>query len=224
MAIKKKTAAVDPKMKRWKEEGRTLRVSQRQWIIADWILRGMELFKSKTRAYDEASALTGMTRETLQQFKMTAEFFPPLTRVKDLSFGHHRLVANKKYTESQRSRYLQHAKEAHESVDRFAAYLRNRDHDASRRSDNRTAADQAADKVIEGCNELLRNYNFVTLLNDPPSRDVRAGLLERLKKTVAELNSKAEQMAAAWRDADEADEAFEQGTAPETKALGVAAR
>src|SRR5579863_7126558 len=106
MAIKKKTASVDPKLKRWKEEGRTLRVSQHQWVIADWILDGMKLFKSKTRACDEASALTGMTRETLQQFKMTAEFFPASTRVKDLSFGHHRLVANNKYTPAQRNRYL----------------------------------------------------------------------------------------------------------------------
>ncbi len=68
-----KTPALDPKVERWKRQGLALRVSQHQWDVAKWILRGEKIFKSKTKAYDEAIKLTGMTRETLQSFASTAE-------------------------------------------------------------------------------------------------------------------------------------------------------
>jgi hypothetical protein len=207
-------SAVDPRVVRWKREGRTLRVSQHQWVIADWILRGMKLFKSKKKAYDAAVNLTGMTRETLQQFKMTAEFFPSSTRVKGLSFGHHRLVANRKYTPAQRNRYLLYAK--NESVDSFASYLRGLDQDAARRADHRTPADKAADAVADECARLIRNCNFSKLLNTPPSQGKQTDLVDALKKAAAELNAKAEMLVTTWR---RTDVAFQQNK----KAKGVGA-
>jgi hypothetical protein len=211
---KKKTAA-DPQVLRWKKDGLSLRVSQHQWIIADWILRGMKLFKSKTKAYDEAVKLTGMTRETLQQFKMTAEFFPASTRVKDLSFGIHRLVAKEKYTPEQRARHLLYAKEAKETVEGFAGYLRGLDDDVKRRADKRPPADKAADALIEGCTGFLRNHNFGKLLNKPPSTAKRTTVLDELRKVVAAIDAKAEMLATTWRKYD--------ATQQDKKAKGVGA-
>lgn len=227
MGVKKKAvknkAGDERKQEQWRKQGLALRVSQHQWDVAKWILRGENLFKSKKKAYDEAVKLTGMTRQTLQSFASTARNVKALTRVKELSFGHHRLVM--KYTDEEQKELLKYAlTEPRKSVDSFAAYLRNRDKDAARRGDSRTPADQAAHRVIQGCEELLRNYNFLTLLNDPPSSDVRAELLKRLKRAVAELNTKAEQMAAAWRNADDAEQAFQAENVPETKTLGASAR
>ena len=65
---------------------------------------------------------TGMTRPTLYQFKFTAEFFPISTRVKDLSFGHHRLVAKEEFTPDERKRLLKHAQDNDESVASFEAW------------------------------------------------------------------------------------------------------
>lgn len=219
-ALKKKPAVDErQQLDRWKKQGKALGVSHHQWAIADWILRGMKLFKSKKKAYDEAVELTGMTRETLQQFKMTAEFFPISTRVKDLWFGHHRLVANKKYTPDQRKRFLQHAKGL--SVDRFAAYLRNHDKDATLQDG--TPADRAVDAVIKACDALLGNSHFDDLLDEPPSPAWRSKLLERLKEAVAELNTKVEQMATAWREHEEADEVFLRASSQDDKVMGVGA-
>jgi hypothetical protein len=51
----KKTPAVDErKLEEWKMEGKKLKVSEHQWAIADWILRGEKILKSKEKAYDEA--------------------------------------------------------------------------------------------------------------------------------------------------------------------------
>jgi hypothetical protein len=196
----KKKASVDPQVSRWKKEGRSLRVSQHQWVIADWILRGMKLFKSKTKAYDEAVKLTGMTRETLQQFKMTAEFFPASTRVKDLSFGLHRLVAKEKYTPEQRARHLLYAKEAEETVEGFAGYLRTIDDDAEDQANPRTAVDKAADAVMGACGNLLRNPYFGRLLSEPPSQPKQIALLDELREAAAELNARVAELAAAWRE------------------------
>jgi hypothetical protein len=207
MATKKKALknpANERIIRRWKKEGRTLRVSQHQWVIADWILRGMKLFKSKTKAYDAAVRLTGMTRETLQQFKMTAEFFPASTRVKDLSFGLHRLVAKEKYTPEQRARHLLYAKEAKETVEGFAGYLRTIDGDAEVKP--RSAVDKAADAVMGACGNFLRNPYFGRLLNEPPSQPKQIALLDELRETAAELNAKAAQLATAWREHDAAQQ------------------
>jgi hypothetical protein len=96
-SLKKKLPAVDEaKLEKWKKQGEVLAKAKNgnQWAIGDWILAGVETFGT-TKAYDKAEQATGMTRATLQQFKLTAESFLPIsTRVKNLSFGHHRLVSN----------------------------------------------------------------------------------------------------------------------------------
>jgi hypothetical protein len=202
--VPKKKTATDPEVSRWKKEGLSLRVSQHQWVIADWILRGIKLFKSKTKAYDEAVKLTGMTRESLQQFKMTAEFFPASTRVKDLSFGIHRLVAKDKYTPEQRARHLLYAKEADETVEGFAGYLRTVVDDAEGQAKPRSAVDKAADAVMGACGNFLRSPYFGRLLTEPPSQPKQVALLDELREAAAELNAKVAELTAAWRNLDEA--------------------
>lgn len=218
-ALKKRKRAVDPKkLEQWKKQGRAFGVSQHQWDIAEWILRGEEIFASITKAYDEATKLTGMTRATLQSFASTARSVNSLTRVKELSFGHHRLVM--KYPTEKQKELLNYAKEAGESVDSFAAYLRTLDGDAE--DDDRTPADKAADKVMERCDELLQNHNFAKLLKEPPTAK-RSELVDKLKEVAAELNRKVEMLMTAWREYDEADAAFQQASLDEDKAMGVGA-
>jgi hypothetical protein len=213
----KKPAVDERKLELWKKRGEALAESKQrnQWAIGSWLLAGEKEF-GKKMAYDKAEQATGMARGTLYQFKYTAESFPISTRVKKLAFGHHRLVASEEYKPDERKALLKHA--AGKSVASFAAYLRNRKKDATRRADKRSPADQSADKVVDACDVFLRNYNFTMLLNEPPTPTKRTELLETLKKAAADLNGKIAELSGAWADEDEADAAFQQ-----EEALGVAA-
>jgi|ERR1700722_17053315 len=221
-APKNKTAGDGQKQERWRKQGLALRVSQHQWKVAKWILRGEKIFKSKTKAYDEAIKLTGMTRETLQSFASTARNVKVLTRVKELSFGHHRLVM--KYTDEEQKELLNYAKEEGESVESFAAYLRQRDKDAADEADERSTPDRAADTVMETCAAFFKNYNFTKLFNAPPTPVKRTELLDKLKEAAAEMSGLAEKLARAWADEDEADAAFQKGSSKNNKARGAAGK
>ena len=220
--LKTKAPAVDPpKLDQWKKKGKSLAKAKNgnQWAIADWMCKGETDFK-KCKPYEVASKATGMTVGTLRQFAHTARNV--LTRVNGLSFGPHRLVAE--YTPEEQIRLLKQATADKESVASFAAVLKARKKDLARRADKRSPADQAADKVVDACDTLIRSYHFTTLVTDRPSTVKRNELLNKLKKAAADLNNKVEEMARAWREQDAADEAFQQDTVPETKALGVAAK
>ena len=183
-APKKKRKVDQLVFKQWVNDGKALKVSEHQWAIADWILRGEKISGlSNKEAYSRAVKLTGMTEGTLRQFAHTARNV--LTRVNGLSFGHHRLVA--KYNPEQQKRFLDYAKDARKSVDGFAGYLRNRDKDAARRAEKRSKADVSASKVMEE-----------TLLDEPPTPAAGTEVLERLKKAIAELTDKVKQMETAW--------------------------
>ena len=220
--LKTKAPAVDPrKLDQWKKKGQSLAKAKNanQWAIADWMCKGEDEFKKK-KPYQVAATATGMTIGTLRQFAYTARHV--LTRVNGLFFGHHRLVAE--YTAEEQKRFLKHAKDNKESVASFAAFLKARKKDIARQDEKLSHADVVAKKVREGCDTFLRNYHFDTLLDEPPSPAARTKLLERLRKAVAELNSKVEQMVTAWREHDEADEAFHRETASENdKGIGVGA-
>jgi hypothetical protein len=223
MATKKKAVQNKPKvderkLEQWKKKGESLGKARslNQWAIGDWILDGEKRFGNR-RAYDIAQKATGMMRATLYQFKDTAECFPISTRVKmkNLYFGHYRLVANNDYTPEQRQELLQFAIDNEESVASFAGHLRSLKKDA----DDSDEADVAAQKVMDACNALLGNSYFDTVLDKPPTPAKRSELLEHLKDAVAELNSKVKQMVMAWREHDEADET----SLPDGKAIGVGA-
>jgi hypothetical protein len=208
---KKKAAPIDKrKLGQWKRKGEVLASAKwsNQWKIGDWILAGVRRFGT-THAYDAAQKATGMRRATLYQFKDTAECFPISTRVKmkNLFFGHYRLVADNDYTPERRQELLQFAVDNEETVASFAAYLKTLQDDASG-TEERSEADVAAAKVIEACSAFLRNYNFDKLLSEPPTDDVRAEVLEELKKGVAELNDKIEMLTTVWHELVEADAKF----------------
>jgi len=194
MATKKK-AALDPKLKRWMKQGESLAKAKwgNQWKIAKWMCEGEDGFK-RSKPYELAVIVTGMTKETLRQFAYTARHVKVSTRVNGLSFGHHRLVAG--YTEEEQRRFLKHAKDNKESVASFAAFLKTLKQDAE--PETGSQADVAASKIIEACDSLLRNYHFDTLLDERPSQSARTKVLDRLKKAIAELNEKMEQMEEAW--------------------------
>lgn len=192
MATKNKEA-VDPKLERWKQQGESLAKAKwgNQWKIAKWMCEGEDGFK-RSKPYELAMIVTGMTRKTLQQFAYTARHV--LTRVNGLSFGHHRLVAQ--YTPEQQARFLKHAKDNGKSVEAFAAYLKGLRKDAA--LETRSPADVAASKVIEACDFLLRSDHFDTLLAERPSQAARTKVLDRLKDVVTELNNKVEELEAEW--------------------------
>lgn len=81
--------------KEWKELGCYLSHLQGnvQFWIGDWIRFGDKKgYYVNGNVYDEAIEITGLERQTLQAFKWVAER-TSLTRIKDLSFNHHRQVA-----------------------------------------------------------------------------------------------------------------------------------
>ena len=166
-----------------------------QWAIADWILAGVEAF-GKDRAYEEAIEATGMTRGTLEQFAHTARNV--LIRVKGVSFGHHRLVA--KYNREHQQRYLKHARDAGETVESFAAFLRQVDGDAARRANasKGTKADRAADRIMGVCDTLRKSGSFVMLLSKQPSPEKRIELLNTLRAAIADLTSRVERFERLW--------------------------
>jgi hypothetical protein len=203
MATKKKA---DQKIEEWRREGRTLRASQHQWVIADWILRGIDLFKSKIKAYDAAVELTGMTRGTLHQFKMTAEFFPAdsSTRVKELFFGHHRLVAKEKYKDADRKRFLRTAVKRKMNVVQFDAYLKNREKNVERQENTPTNGDAAAEKVVELCHHLRDHLSIRALYKSDPPKDMerRKNVIDELRATADQLIKNAEWLATNWQQFD----------------------
>lgn len=75
----------------WQARGEALSkgASDHQWEIAEWIARGDRSFRSQ--AYDVAEALTGYSRATLQQW--ASVYRGCFIRIKELSFGHHQVVA-----------------------------------------------------------------------------------------------------------------------------------
>lgn len=80
----------------WSADGRKLANGQstsRQFEIGDWLVRGEDIWGIR-RAYREARHLFPNTaHSTLKTFASVARSVQPLTRVNDLTFGHHRLVA-----------------------------------------------------------------------------------------------------------------------------------
>lgn len=200
MATKKKAPKKqvnERKLERWKTQGTSLAKAKwaNQWAIAKWMCDGEDGFK-RSKPYELAAIVTGMTVETLRQFAYTARAIKVSTRVNGLSFGHHRLVAG--YTEDVQKRYLKHAKDNKESVASFAAFLKTLRQDAAPET---PPAEVAALKVIKACDSFLRNFqkdDFDTLLDEHPSPAARTKVLDRLKDAIVELNEKLEEMEVAW--------------------------
>jgi hypothetical protein len=217
--LKKKTPAVDDReLKEWAKRGVVLKDAKNgnQWAIADWLLAGEKEIRekkfTKKDAYDAAEKATGMKRSSLYQFKYTAQCFPTIsTRVKKLSFGHHRLVAKKKktsedgvesgYTKQERKQYLRVARTRKLCVARFANYLKSKANKAERHQNTPTNADAVAEKVENWCQGLLDRLRFLT--DEPPKNDeVRKNVLVELRATADRLNKKAEWLNASWEQFD----------------------
>lgn len=212
----KKNAAVDQrKLTQWAKRGKDLvnAKSGNQWEIGDWILAGEKAF-GKKEAYDKAEHATGMTRATLQQFKYTAECFPISTRVENLFFGHHRLVAKKKtkskegmesgFTPEERQRLLRSADKRGLTVAKFDAYLKNREKNVERQERTPTNADAAARRVVELCEGLRDHLSFRALFRSDPPKDqiLRGEVLAELRATAKQLNENVESLTEMWRDSD----------------------
>lgn len=93
-------------LKEWKEVGYYLTRLQGniQFWIGDWIRFGDKKgYYTHGDVYDEAVEITGLKRETLMNYRWVAERTSS-TRVEDLSFSHHRVVA--KFAESEQVYFL----------------------------------------------------------------------------------------------------------------------
>lgn len=96
-------------VKEWKELGLHLSRLQGniQFWIGDWIRFGSKKgYYTTGDVYDEAEEITGLERGTIQTYKWVAERTSS-TRVEDLSFKHHRVVA--KLGESEQIYFLNKA-------------------------------------------------------------------------------------------------------------------
>ncbi len=79
----------------WRAQGQHLAEGQttpRQFEIGDWLLEGEKRFGIR-RAYQEARAIFSNRHNSLKDFASVARRVPACTRVHELSWGHHRLVA-----------------------------------------------------------------------------------------------------------------------------------
>lgn len=195
---------------KWKEEGKALwraelhlrdREFSHQWAIADWMRRGEDTF-GKERARDAAQQATKMTRETLQQFAHTAR--KVLIRVKGVSFGHHRLVARFKGSDTERKKlqksWLLRARKNDWSVVEFDLHLKQ--FFLKDQKPMRTAA-LAASSLVRGCGSLISHWGFKTLSEiDSPGEEQRRELIRTLTETAEALLKKAENLKASWNDVD----------------------
>jgi hypothetical protein len=194
-------------LERWERRGEALgkAKSANQWAIADWVCDGMKRFR-KREVYNAVEKWTGMSRASLYQFKLTAESFPKIsTRIKNLSFGHHRLVASDEYTAKERRGLLLYARDRELSIVRFAAYLAKLKNGKKRTDDTPTNSDDAAEKVVELCKDFcksLSSHRFIgeLLRGDPPGD--RQQLLRELTATAEEFNRIAKELQAHWEDHD----------------------
>jgi hypothetical protein len=87
------TPASEPSLNlpKWREEGGAISKehARHQWLIADWLLAGIESFPA-AEVYDTAVRLFPQySRATLQTWASVAKAFPPFIRNKTLTFGHH---------------------------------------------------------------------------------------------------------------------------------------
>ena len=94
----------------WRIHG--LRVKQladfSKFAIGDWLCFGESKFGE---AYSQAASETGINEERLMQLKFVSSRIEILTRVKEISLSHHRIVATarKLTTQEERSTWLQRA-------------------------------------------------------------------------------------------------------------------
>ena len=79
----------------WEAIGRTLRQVEGavHFWIGDWLRFGVGDGYIERDRYDEAEAITGLSRATLWQDSYVAEKVPPKVRRGDLGFAHHKDVA-----------------------------------------------------------------------------------------------------------------------------------
>jgi hypothetical protein len=214
MASKKKSLKKNPaeekrELKRWSEQGKVFRAAEfrlrdteftHQWAIADWMLAGVKAF-GKDKAYKAAMKATGMTEQTLDQFAHTARKVSVLTRVKGVSFGHHRLVAKFKEPdrEKRQKKELTHAKKNRLSVADFDLYLKGNAHADEREKKTPTNADVNAVKFMKRCDELLSHLGLQALLSGaPPAQDHRDELVAKLKETAKQLSEVVDRLAHQW--------------------------
>jgi len=210
-----KKAANKLQLERWKQQGAALKAVDlslrekefaHQWAIADWMLAGEKAF-TKKRAYDEAEKVTGMTRQTLQQFAHTAKRV--LTRVKGVSFGHHRLVAKLHPASQRQKKLLEYAKKRRFSVVEFDGYLRGMEKDDARQKDTPTNSTALAVKVQGLCQKLREHPSLEGLLAaHPPVQRDRKRLIQELTSTAEYLQEKAEWLKSCWAQFDGAQAAM----------------
>jgi len=207
-ALKKKAPAVDKvKLEQWTEQGRVFRAAEfrlrdteftHQWAIADWMLDGVKAF-GKDKAYEAAMKATRMTEQTLDQFAHTARKVLVLTRVKRVSFGHHRLVAKFWRKPQKQKKLLNYAKTKHLNVADFDLYLKGVAHADKKEKETPTIADVDAVRVMKRCDDLLSHPCLQALLSGaPPAQEHRDDLVAKLKETSKQLNEAVDLLAHRW--------------------------
>jgi hypothetical protein len=90
-----------------------------QWWIGDWLLYGEGKPEWGDR-YEAACELFGREQDAIKQYKSISKAFELCTRVNNLSWSHHREVASEE--PSRRTRLLQEAVDAGESLEPFRAF------------------------------------------------------------------------------------------------------
>lgn len=115
IGLRPKASAI-PSFQQWRQLGEYLRFMEGSisWLIGDWMRYGEEHFKQKM---SQALELTGWAVDTVKQYTWVAERVKPETRDADLSFSHHRVVAD--LPQKDQKKLLAHAKKEGLTVREF---------------------------------------------------------------------------------------------------------
>lgn len=113
----------------WQAVGDWLRVLEKSvsWWIADWVRYGEMTYEEQSAQAlsareGEAAQATGWTPETIKQYSRIAAQVPPTSRDPDLTFSHHREVADLPPADQQV--WLKRAKDEDWSCTRLRGELR----------------------------------------------------------------------------------------------------
>jgi len=174
----------------WKEFGLKLRTTEKgiqlhfQWYLGWWynnIPTKDKYHKDWNKDAKEFIKKLGYKPETLKVYGSIYNSFTSLTRVNDLPFKHHQLVAPEKYTESQQKKWLQKALKGSKNkkgeykkwtVNIFKEELKKPEQEKERKKRLKELEESGVEieqgDALELSDEKIKNNTIDAIITDPP--------------------------------------------------------
>ena len=177
----------------WKERGRKLALDdcERQFAIGDWLIEGEE--KWTRNIYKDALAIfNGYAKSTLQTFASVARSVEPLSRNKDLSWAHHKVVARFTVLDFQQQ-LLAYAAEKRISATKFRKYVDEKHPSRKTKSPTSENPEPKRKLILELPDRLWADVMSLAIaLGDEPENTV-CHLIERALVELPDIKAKLEE-------------------------------